>query len=58
MKTLEQRSRLLVNCYRALSNICGSERFVEAARILPHFPEPVPVDWIPIFDLFLIIFGA
>jgi len=40
MKNLDQRSRLLVNSYRSLLGIMGSERFVKVARILPQYQEP------------------
>ena len=37
---LENRSKLLVNCYRGAVKILGSPRFVGVGRILPHFHDP------------------
>jgi len=37
---LKYRSKLLVNCYRGLVNLLGSEHYAKAVHILPHFPEP------------------
>jgi len=37
---LKNRWRLYVNCYRGMVKVLGSEHYVGAVRILPHFPEP------------------
>lgn len=40
IKHLKYRSKLLVNCYRGLVSLLGSEHYAKPVRILPHFPEP------------------
>jgi len=39
-KTLDKRSKQLINCYRCLVRFMGSEHYIGVSRILPHFTEP------------------
>eukprot|EP00092_Neocalanus_flemingeri_P034348 GFUD01037355.1.p1 GENE.GFUD01037355.1~~GFUD01037355.1.p1 ORF type:complete len:642 (+),score=139.80 GFUD01037355.1:77-2002(+) len=39
-KNLDQRSKHLINCYRAMTRFMGNEQYVGVTRILPHFSEP------------------
>jgi len=40
MDGIDNRSRLLVTCYRSLVRYLGHQRFAGVARLLPQFPEP------------------
>jgi len=40
IKTLDRRSKQLINCFRALVRFMGNEQYVGVTRILPHFTEP------------------
>lgn len=39
-KNLDQRSKQLINCFRAMVKFMGTEHYVGVTRILPHFTEP------------------
>lgn len=40
LKNVDNRTKRLITCYRALSMFMGSEIYVGVSRILPHFTEP------------------
>jgi len=40
IKTLDKRSKQLINCHKTLVHFFGTELYVGVTRILPHFSEP------------------